>query len=375
MGRPHLRGEHPKTLHFAQKRAKSTKGKKAKSWDKTLRPDAPPSPTYASKTAAKAAKKPTVAIPLPAQDFLAGLARGAFAQPEFIVGNLLSLTFKPAQITRPWRFASLALIPVMLLGFAFLVVAMVNFETFRWQRHWINQYPGRPSLRAAANVYFEEVNSKHKRDVPLMRVYLTHHFGDLLTNDAFWSSASVADNFEQNERNSLRQAVSQSPAPTQSKIQEAETLMARQVQLQQWMITGFLFVGMLICGSAAFALFELLGAVVFGKSPILRLFGMAVVNREGRPVTRWRMLGRWASVWMPSAVLGMIVAGVAMLGIMLYTSTISPVTPADLRLFSRLNEIMLPGAVAIFVAAFSYAALRPERSLADRVSGTRLVPM
>lgn len=340
--------------------------------------DALLSPTSASKTVAKAAKKPAVAIPLHAQDFLASLARGAFAQPEFIVGNLLSLTFKPAQITQGWRFASLAFVPVILLGFAFLVVAMVNFETFRWQRQWTAQYPGRPSLRAAANVYFEEVNGKRKgggKDAPLMRVYLTHHFGDLLTNNTFWSSAPVANNFKQNERALLRQAVSESPAPTPRAIQESETLMTRRVRVQQWNITIILFVGMFICGPAAFAFVELLGVVVFGKSPILRLFGMAVVNRQGRPATRWRMLGRWTLVWMPGGMLAIIVAGVAMLGMMMYAGMLSPVTPSDSRLFLRMNEIILPAAAVIFAAALCYAALRPEKTLADRLAGTRLVPM
>src|ERR1035438_8545096 len=124
-------------------------------------------------------------------------------------------------------------------------------------------------------------------------------------------------------------------------VQEAETGVAHRVQVQQWMISGILFAGVLVCGAAAFALVELLGPVAFGQSPILRLFGIAVVNRRGRPATRLRMLWRWALVWMFSAVLGLIAATVAMLGIMIYAGMLSPVTPSDSRLFLHLNEIML----------------------------------
>ena len=320
-------------------------------------------------------------VPLHAQSFLTNLARGTFEKAEFIVGNLHSLISKPAQITRAWRASSLALAPAILMAFGFMLVAMIGFERIRWERTWSGLYPGKPSLRAASQVYTAALDESKEdetaaKDVENIRAYLVNHFGELLTNDTFWANHDLAKPFPETERSLLRQAVAAHLAPAPESVQAAEREVPpriRRHERDERLIMVWIFVGTLLAGAGAVALLEFFGCAIFRQSPILRLFGIAVVDRCGQPATRLRLVWRWAVAWLPLGGLSFFAAGFLVLAAAMNLSMVK-LDPKMLPGIGVLAVVLTIVSVTLVLGTMIYAALRPERSLADRLAGTALVP-
>jgi uncharacterized RDD family membrane protein YckC len=321
-------------------------------------------------------------VPLYAQSFLSNLARGTFEKAEFILGNLHSLVSKPAQITSARRAASLFLAPALIFGVGLLIASMINFERIRWERAWNNAYPGKPSLRAATEVYNATLNETPagttNRQAEIIRAYVVHHFSELVTNEAFWANPGLSEPFSQEDRTVLRQAVLGRTAPRAEDVQEAERIVPDRLgakKRETRLVPLFMFGGLISLGSIVVGLIELVGCSIFCQSPILRLFGIAVVDREGRQAKRFRLLWRWTVAWVPVTVLSFI-AGSAVI----MTSLSGALTPtADFNPAEWFNfgVWLLAGAGVIGVVvlvAVIYAAARPERGLQDRLAGTWLVP-
>jgi hypothetical protein len=244
-------------------------------------------------------------VPLHARSFLASLTKGAFEKSDFIIGNLHSLVAKPAQVTRAWRAASLTLAPTFMLGLGILLAGMLSFERIRWERAWHAAYPGQPSLRTVAELYESALNAPSEtntfsRDVELTRAFLVHHFSDIITNDAAWTRPELRDKFSETTRSLLKQAVIGHLPPKSADLEEAVRVLPERIKQTErqtrgvpiWILLGSgMTVGLLL------AFLELVGAVVFCQSLLLRLFGLALVNRAGQPATRLRLLWRWLLTW------------------------------------------------------------------------------
>jgi serine/threonine protein kinase len=135
---------------------------------------------------------------------------------EYIVGNLSVLVSKPAELTRPWRAASLLFLPACFALLGILAGAVVNFEAMRWDRAWSNRYPDRPSFLRAAGIYLgyaeeEKAGEKQARELHLARVYLVSHFSDVITNEAFWSDPALRSTFAESEEERIKKALSGPP--------------------------------------------------------------------------------------------------------------------------------------------------------------------
>lgn len=319
------------------------------------------------------------AVPLHARAFLQSLERHSFPEPEFVVGNLQSLVSKPGRITPHWRAASLALAPAIIVGLAISVVTAAGFAQFRWQRQWTALYPGLPSLRAAATLYDLQVSRDEdkdsQKDLELARVYLASHFGQLLTNDALWANQALTKDFDEADLEAdLRQAVS-GPKPTPQMSREADTVIAPRINLAQRSELCLLFLIMLIFLAGMFSLLELFGAIFFRQSPVLSLFGIAIVDRQNGPAGRLRLFWRWTIKWISFGALG--VLGVALIcnRLMMVGGSWSPAPPASVEQLIPLPSIIVISVVAVAIlACFAHTVFHPERSLADRLAGTRLAP-
>ena len=321
-------------------------------------------------------------VPLHAQSFLSTLARHAFEQAEFIVGNLHSLISKPARITRAWRAASLTLAPAIILGFSLLLVGMISFERIRWERRWAALYPGKASLRTAAQVYTESIKQYRKgeitdKEVESNRIYLVNRFGPVLADDAFWRDQELTGVFTESERTQLRKAVREDTAPSPEVAQEAERSVTPRIREQERIERagmGWIVIGGLVCGAAAFSLLEFMGWLFFGQSLILRLFGIAVVDRQGQSVTRLRLLWRWLIVWVPIGIIGALVAGFAAFALAARATLIFQLGPDSDRVIAILPWVLTTSAGAIWLGIMAYAISRPQQGLVDRLAGTKLVP-
>jgi hypothetical protein len=107
---------------------------------------------------------------------------------------------------------------------------------------------------------------------------------------------------------------------------------------------------------AAGGLVGIVGAILFGTPPLLRLNDLAVIQKTGRPARRWRVALRSILAWIPA-----VSAGVAAC-IALYAP------PLEFRIALLVSFAAL--LVAIIGAVWS--VLRPERGPHDYLTGTWL---
>ena len=61
-----------------------------------------------------------------------------------------------------------------------------------------------------------------------------------------------------------------------------------------------ILLGMAVLAVVLMMLVDLVGGVIFGRNLILHLFGLALVDAQGRPASRGLLLGRWALLLIPA---------------------------------------------------------------------------
>jgi hypothetical protein len=311
-------------------------------------------------------------LPLHAQQFLDTLRRRAFDNIEFIPGNLHSLLAKPTELTRPRRTASLALVPAISLTLAILLAALLSFERVRADRIWKMLYPDRPSLRLAVRIHGTASDDDSAAGTELRRaseVYMAHHFADVLTNETLWKNADFAD--AQLYRNHLREAVERASGAPADEIARAEATMTetlREKVRDERLVAPFLVIGVEMFMIILCAFFSLAIILVFGVNPVLHIFAIAVVTRDGRVAGRMRLLWRWLMSWS-------IVSLVAIIGALSGLAVGSEVMFDDNLAELRVASLIVAGITGAALLAFSvHAALHPSRGIQDAICGTRLVP-
>lgn len=310
-------------------------------------------------------------VPLHARSFLGSLLRGGFEEARFIVGNLKSLIAKPAEVSRSRRLVSIVSLPVMALLLFGSMAALLSIDRIRWDRAWSSMAGSLPSMRSAAEIYEHRVAETAKgnwvpENVEVIGVYIVAHYSEWITNSTFWSSP-VGKLLSNNHRQALQDALAKFPEPTTAQIARAEQQIPRRLvehdKEQKQMIIE-VSLGLLICFAIAVGFLEIIGAAAFKSSPLLRLFGMSVVRRDGLPVGRWHLVGRALLTWG-------VVIGCSFLfsGLGMYL----PEATGPIDRWSALAVMFL--ALAILVVANVFAVLRPNAGLHDLLVRTRLVPV
>jgi hypothetical protein len=312
---------------------------------------------------ADAALDPAYPASLDGKAFIAALKRQTFDRAEFVIGNLSVLVSKPAEVVPAWRAMSLLFLPACFALLGILGAGMFNFESIRWERSWKSLYPDRPSFLHAAQIYLglaEEGDETN--DVQLARAYLVTHFSDVITNQAFWSNPDLAASFGQPERELLQQALTPTPAP--NVVQEAEGVVPGWIQKQERQARRIpigVFVGVLLFGLVCIGLIEFIAALLFRRSFVLNLFGIAAVDRRGDLATRLRLLGRWAIGSLPALLI--FFAGFVILA-----------GDGTLPFLAAARSAFGISVTFLVAAAVAYAIRHPSRSLADRLARTFVVP-
>ena len=120
------------------------------------------------------------------------------------------------------------------------------------------------------------------------------------------------------------------------------------------MVVPLMAIGSTAGGLMLTGCFGLLTAFVFRGGLLLRLFGIAVVTKHGKQVSRLRALGRAFVAWAPLPL--------CVFGAFRLTNGLSA-WPA----------VLLAGGL-VFPAGAVWAIWHPERGLQDRIARTWLVP-
>jgi eukaryotic-like serine/threonine-protein kinase len=310
-------------------------------------------------------------IPLHARQFLDSLRRGAFDKVEYIVGNLHSLLTKPAEITRQRRIASLALVPALATIIGMILAGLVVFEQIRSDRIWRDLYPDRPSMRLAARIYGAAQDDEGPAAEETKRVagiYMAKHFPDVLANATLWANPDFGD--AELYRRDLKSAIDNAPLVSAEEAARVEQTMTGKLQekMKEDRILGPL---MVIGTELFFILFStatvLLSVLIFGVNPVLQLFGLTVVTRDGRRAGRGRLLLRWLVTWSVPAFLACL-AGT--LGMVILSKVVFDHMPA----IRGIVLIALPLLGLLMLAGSIVAILRPNRGVQDLICGTCIVP-
>ena len=119
--------------------------------------------------------------------------------------------------------------------------------------------------------------------------------------------------------------------------------------------------GILLFFPLCTAVIDLFGSVFFRRSPVLSLFGIAVLDGTGNLATRRRLLWRWTISWVP-------------IGSALFAALMVLASEGTVNLLGTLPKASGIASAVFLLGIMIYAILNPYRSLADKIAGTWLAP-
>lgn len=291
-------------------------------------------------------------IPLHARSVLRNLATGSFDKPSFLAGNFRSLLNKPARFDRSVRAASLFAIPVVLIAVTGLYSLFAMPASNRARAvAWSAEYPTQPALNDVLRFRESLVSDDGSHDY--VDIHLAGHY-----DYADFSSYADYQRYRllsEPERDLLKQAVVPPPEFTSGQLQEADRKLGEalpeflQNERQTILSTGFntLVVSALRLASLI-AFIQFVTLILFAATAGQYLFGFAVVDAQGEPAGRVRLLIRWMIAWSP---------------FFLAFASGSPEV-------GGLSFLLL----LAWCIGLAVAAVRPRRGLHDQLSGCWLVP-
>lgn len=293
------------------------------------------------------------------QSFVERMQAGAFDSLELLLGNLRSLIHRPAATSSRLRISAVLVAAVPALVFGGMMYVTMSKSMRAWDEAWARQFPGQPSLRHALAA---EVGAFEPHAVRSLTLYTGREFAGVLTNETFWSHPHLGRTLMDHEREFLTNALAEAQSATD--IEHAGKRGTAEQMIRKWagvdqrhaMNTGFLmFAGWLLLGMGA----SFVSVLIIGQPPLLKLMGLAVVNRHGRPVSRRRAVWRWLLAWLPVGLM-------LLLGLL----AISPDTGPTARSLRHLLFINLAGLMAVLSELESH----PWRVWFEKLSGTYVVP-
>jgi hypothetical protein len=234
--------------------------------------------------------------PLHARVLIETLAAARLEAPEIVAGNLRAALAKPATVSLRRRLFTLTLGPLIALLLGLVLCGIVPVENRHFDTWWQEYKPGSPSLRRALEVKSESGLDSKTEDA--LDRYLAGHFGNLATDRAFWKRAEVQRAFwlqTGSQRDILRVANDRHPSVSPEELRNAEETL--RPKFDEWarfdrFIGPIAGVGLFLGALAAGAVASMVWSIVAGMPLGLRLFGLALVNREGRQASRLRVLLR-----------------------------------------------------------------------------------
>jgi eukaryotic-like serine/threonine-protein kinase len=312
------------------------------------------------------------ALPLEAQAFLQRLANRAFDRATFIAGNLQSLLTKPTEVTRRRRMASMLLAPaIFLLASAGLAIGIYHYwkhgeMTFRKENPAQSQLID--GVRLYAQLTGEKLDSmeligpesaENKAFAESIGKWTAYRYGDFIRDTKFDSAARA---LTEDERGLARQIVEKFPNVSEEEFKGLDAIVPAGVND----LERYTRVAMFSAGPAVFgvllvfmAIVNLVSVAAFGTSPGLRLFGMCVVDHGGKAASRARHFLR------------NLLAYSALPGLCLF------MTFAEWMHNSAIAAVLCMGIAVVGCILssifFICALVWPDRSLHDRIAGTRIV--
>jgi uncharacterized RDD family membrane protein YckC len=312
-------------------------------------------------SAVSSGASPARPLPLHASEFLAKLV--GLADADLAVSELAGLLQRPACVSRLRRaaiVAGCAAFPIFCA--CSLALGMVAIEK------WRLKYPGLFDLNnvlfihSSMNRWGSKINQPTDKD---FEVYVSSHYGELIRNRTNWSAGTAALLINGGNRKFAERSVAEYPAPTAEEVTAADAAIARHLPKQELLRMNerpwFPFVSGLVVLVLFVGIPSMAAAVAFRRGLVLRIAGVTLVRRDGKPASRLRLFSRSLVTWVP-------IAGALVL---------VPFIAAATGLFTVAATVPLVAALtgaSIVVVLATVSLMLPDRGLADRVVGTWPVP-
>jgi hypothetical protein len=312
------------------------------------------------------AKAPETPLPLRARSFLLSLRDAKFASASALLDGLKDVAETPAAISKSRRATQLAacgMFPVIVTAIAIgsiLVIGKLkgtDQTLFRLEALLDDLEKSEKSLAKNPD---PAVQQKHDD----IEVYLAEHMAEVIRNPATWESKNPRVG-SRGGKERARLALARHPARTAEEIRRADATVApileSQAQGLEKLASARVLTGIVVATLGgtfiAVAFFAGVGALVTGSGFTFRPFGVALVNRRGKRISRARALWRAVVTWSPMIALAFVLKRGPDV-----TQASTTVVAIDLAL------------VAVVVAGAIWASQHPARGIQDRLAGTWLVP-
>ena len=292
-------------------------------------------------------------LPLHARAFLKGLSQMASAGA--VAAALKPLLSRVATVSRLRRAALVAgciVFPVVACAMMPIVSAFMQDLAHKYPG--LLQLNGLLSIRTSAR-FWGGKNMQLPSD-RLIAIYISTHYRGLITNQATWSSPYVMSIIRGDARKFAEQSVADHPAPTETEIKEADTVVGKFVPKEMafmWNLPSWV-PAIVMVGGLLFYIFipALIAELAFRGGLVLLIAGVNYVRKDGQRASRLRLLWRAIVAWSP-----------VFLAFVLSVVTIT----------KRLNwgpwlALALLGLLAVV------SVVLPRRGLQDRLAGTWPVP-
>jgi serine/threonine protein kinase len=301
--------------------------------------------------------------PLHARQFVAALPTSTGL--DAVASQLRSTLHSLAVVTRGRRAAlaaSCAAFPLMAAAMALAVVIMLHNvsvrqpELARLFRCLISAQIAGSEAEAPGAAELQKQKSR------AWEVYIAHTFGGMITNGETMNTLYARTTFAPRLRALAERSVREHPNLSEQEIRNAMAILKPDLDRHGTHgldIFGTLppyLMGLIVFASSLaiyVALPALICAIAFRGGPLLRLFGVAVVRRNGLRASRGRILWRSLLAWSPILLAAILAAALA--------PGIGGTNAAALA--TALYGMLLVASLAM-----------PGRSLQDRLAGTCLVP-
>ncbi|MDA7667376.1 protein kinase [bacterium] len=238
-------------------------------------------------------------IPLYARPMLESLATGSFEKLSFLAGNLRSCLKKRTRLDRSTRAASLCAMPFVLMAFALFTMVLAGPASIRAKSTAFRELnPDLPALNDVIRFRYT-VPSDDRR---FIHVHLAGHYDHERFKD--YSDWEYFRLLAENEKKVLEQVITSGPNFTGPELLEADRRLAtlmpgfleseRRGNLSRSLYLSFTFTCACLVWIAGLQLVTLM---LFRGTLGQYLFAFAIVDQEGEPAGRFRLLYRWTLAW------------------------------------------------------------------------------
>ena len=284
--------------------------------------------------------------------------------------DLQRLVKRTPVVSRARRVAMLAATACLPILFAlFMVVGM--YLVLQWNK----QHPEINRLRRCLTYLDRDATKQADQQTPsssearreALEIYIAGNFRDTITDRETWYSMTALT-IPQPQRATAERIIAERPQPSPAELQAAITtidpilkkIQAREKSRQTMPPVAFIFPQFFATWFVLVTVPGLIAALTVRRGLMMRVFGVDLVTRSGRPASRLRRLWR-AAVFNAPFLLGPFAFAL-----------IAPLSPHERSLWAA-NAVPLGIAAAMLVIT-AWSLLLPVRGLSDRLSGTYLVP-